>query len=61
MTEALDQLAYRPADAARVLGVSKVTIFKLLAAGKLERIRLGKKLVVIPRASIEALLGTRAA
>ena len=61
MNELLDPLAYRPTDAARVLGVSRPTIFKLLAAGKLERVKFGPRLVLIPRSSIEGFLKSGAA
>ncbi|GEL44582.1 hypothetical protein MEX01_51730 [Methylorubrum extorquens] len=34
-------IAYRPGDAARVLGVSRATIYKMMADGKLEARHLG--------------------
>lgn len=38
---ALTPIAYRPGDAARVLGVSRSTIYQMMADGKLEARHLG--------------------
>ena len=41
MTTDPQPLAYRPDEAARVLGASRDTIFKLLAAGQLRGFKIG--------------------
>lgn len=43
-----DPLLLRPREAARVLGISKSTLFALLADGRLPRRRIGKRSVGIP-------------
>jgi excisionase family DNA binding protein len=52
--ERLIPLAYRPKDAAAVLGVSRSTIYQMIAEGRLEARKIGAA-TVIPRASLLAL------
>jgi excisionase family DNA binding protein len=40
-TETEPRLAYRPEEAARALGCSRATVFKLLSAGELRGWRIG--------------------
>lgn len=49
-----EPLAIPVAEAARLLSVSRATVFRLLAAGKLRRVDVGA--VRVARASVEALL-----
>lgn len=56
MNTEITPISYRITDAARVLGIGRSSIFKLLKEGKLRRVRIGT-LVLIPRDSLEALLG----
>jgi excisionase family DNA binding protein len=39
---ASDRLAYRIEDAAKSVGLSRVTIYKLIAEGKLKTVRVGR-------------------
>ena len=55
MTSKISPIAYKISDAARVLGVGRSSLFKLLKEGKLRRVRIGT-LVLIPRESLEALI-----
>lgn len=55
MKEGTDVLAYSYDEAARVLGVSKQTIIRLVKDGKLCSKQLGRR-VVIPRDALEGLL-----
>jgi excisionase family DNA binding protein len=49
-----DRRAYSVEEAAKLLGVSRVTIFRRLAEGRIRSIRLGRRL--IPVHALEALL-----
>jgi excisionase family DNA binding protein len=49
-------LAFRPAEAARMLGCSRATIFELMAAGRIKALKLSPRVTLIPRAELERLL-----
>jgi excisionase family DNA binding protein len=51
-----EPLAFRPTDAARMLGCSRATIFELIAAGRLRALKLSPRVTLIPRAELERLL-----
>lgn len=51
------RLAYRPAEAARLLGVDERTVHRLIATGELHAVRRSSRLTLIPRDSIYAFLG----
>ena len=50
-----NQLAYSPNEAAGLLSVSKAHVHRLIEAGKLRAVKLGRRLV-IPAAELERLL-----
>ena len=54
----VERLAYSQVDAATLLGVSLSTIRRLISAGELRTIRVGKRRAVIPRAELERLLSS---
>ncbi|MCJ2100700.1 helix-turn-helix domain-containing protein [Methylobacterium sp. E-046] len=54
-TQAPRPLAYRPKDAATVLGVSKSTIYQMIADGALPARKLGASTVIL-RSDLVALL-----
>lgn len=54
-------LAVSVPEAARLLGVSVPTIYRLLRAGRLEKVALGIKRTLITLVSINRLLGLEAA
>lgn len=49
------QLAYRPNEACRVLGISRTVLFELLRDGSIRSVRIGKSRL-IQRSEIEAFL-----
>lgn len=51
------RLAYKPAEAARLLGVDERTVQRLIATGHLHAVRHGSRLTLIPRDSLYAFLG----
>lgn len=51
------RLAYKPAEAARLLGVDERTVQRLIASGELHAVRRSSRLTLIPRDSIYAFLG----
>lgn len=53
-----EQLAYRPREAARLLGVDERTVRRLIASGRLRCIRPSARLTLIPRAALYDLLDT---
>ncbi len=53
---ALDCLAYRPADAAAALGISRSRLYELMAAGKITGRKISAQVTVIPRAELERYL-----
>ena len=58
MTAANDdgfKLAYSPAEAAKAMSLSESSIYELMAEGRLERRKIGRR-TLIPRYSLEALL-----
>lgn len=55
MGEAIRPLAYRPKDAATVLGVSRSTIYQMIADGEIEARKLGAA-TVIPHAELARVL-----
>ncbi len=59
MTEA-ERLAFRPNEAARVMGVSRDLIFQWLRTGELRSIRIGAARL-IPRQALEEFLAGREA
>ena len=52
------KLAYRPADAARVIGVSKDTVERLIVRGELKSLKIGSARL-ITAAEIEAFLARK--
>lgn len=55
MGEAVQPLAYRPKDAATVLGVSRSTIYQMIADGQLVARKLGTA-TVIPHSELARVL-----
>lgn len=53
-------LSYNVAGAIAATGLGRSTIFAMLADGRLERVKVGKR-TLIPRASLERLLNGEAA
>lgn len=56
----VEPLSYTVSAAVRATGIGRSTIFAMLADGRLERVKVGKK-TLIPRASLEALVTGKAA
>ena len=56
-TESGERLAYSVKETAEVLGISEVTVYRLLLRGRLKSIP-GLRHKIIPRSSIVKLLGT---
>ena len=52
----LDLLAYRPADAAAALGISRSRLYELMAAGKITGRKISPQVTVITRAELERYL-----
>ncbi len=52
----IEQILYRPIEAARALGVSRTRIYELVQTGDLPHIRLGGKAIRIPRLALERLV-----
>ncbi len=55
MGEAVRPLAYRPKDAATVLGVSRSTIYEMIAEGQIAAKKFGAA-TVIPHSELERVL-----
>jgi excisionase family DNA binding protein len=53
----MDDQAYRPMKAAKVLGLSRSKIYELLAEGRLESVKIGRARL-IKVSSIQALLNS---
>lgn len=51
----IERLAYKPIEAAELLGVSRSRLFQLLRSGELESVRYGRTRL-IPRSSLERFL-----
>ena len=49
----MDQLMYRPADAARVLGIGRTAVFGLLKSGRLRSVKLGGSRLITAAALAE--------
>lgn len=56
----VEPISYTVSAAVRATGIGRSTIFAMLADGRLERVKVGKK-TLIPRASLEALVAGKAA
>ncbi len=54
----IDVRAYRVRDAARTYGLSRTTLYKLLAEGRLQSVKVGRRRLIL-RDSLDALLGGR--
>jgi len=54
----IDVRAYRVDAAARAYGLSRTTLYKLLAEGRLQSVRVGRRRLIL-RDSLESLLGVR--
>lgn len=52
----LDRLAYRPADAAAALGISRSRLYELMSAGKITGRKISLQVTVITRAELERYL-----
>lgn len=59
-TMPVERLAYKPADAAALLGIGRNRVFELLKSGDLASVRYGRTRL-IPRKAIERFLETEAA
>ena len=49
----MEQLMYRPADAARVLGIGRTAVFGLLKSGQLRSVKLGGSRLITAAALAE--------
>lgn len=56
----VEPLSYSVGAAVRATGLGRSTIFAMMADGRLERRKVGKR-TLIPRASLEALISGKAA
>jgi excisionase family DNA binding protein len=54
------KLLYRPEEAARLLGIGRSTVYALMDAGDIERIKIGRS-TRIPRGALQAFIRARAA
>jgi excisionase family DNA binding protein len=54
----VDVRAYRVDDAAKAYGLSRTTLYKLLAEGRLKSVLVGRRRLIL-RDSLDALLGDR--
>ena len=52
-----DRLAFSRSEVADMLGVSLATIERMIHAGKLRAIRVGRRRILVPRTELERLLG----
>lgn len=53
---ASDRLLLRIPEAAEVLGISRSTMYKLIAAGDVPTVRIGERAVRVSRAALEAFV-----
>lgn len=51
------RLAYRPAEAARLLGVDERTVYRLIASGQLTARRISARLTLVTRQALFDFLG----
>ena len=54
----VDVRAYRVDDAAKAYGLSRVTLYKLMAEGRLQSVKVRRRRLIL-RDSLESLLGAR--
>lgn len=54
-SKSLDRLALSPEQVAQALGISVFTLYKLLHAGRIRHVRVGRR-ILIPIAALEAFL-----
>lgn len=59
-TQPVEPISYTVNAAVRATGLGRSTIFAMLADGRLERVKVGRK-TLIPRASLEAIVSGKAA
>lgn len=59
-TPAISPLAISAADAALALGLSRASIFRALASGRLPKVKVGNR-TLIPVAALRALIAPKAA
>ena len=52
-----DRLAFSRSEIAAMLGVSLATIERMIHAGKLRAVRVGRRRILVPRTELERLLG----
>lgn len=52
-----DRLSYKPAEAARLLGVDERTVYRLIASGELAARRVSSRLTLISRQALYDFLG----
>lgn len=56
MAEAIQRLLMRPAEAARMIGVSRAKVYELIASGSLPAVRIdGGRLIRVPLAALNHL------
>jgi len=55
---AISPLAISAADAARALGLSRASIFRALAAGRLPKVKVGNR-TLIPVAALESIVAAK--
>ncbi len=51
-----ERLAYSKGEVAKILGVSLSTIGRMIHAGKLRAVRVGRRRILVPRTELERLL-----
>lgn len=54
------RIALRPAEAARLVGIGKNAVYRLVASGEIPATSLDGRRILIPRAALEAYILSRA-
>jgi excisionase family DNA binding protein len=56
MIAATERVGYKVPDLAKAMGVSKSLIYKLIASGELNAVRVGERRLIIPVGEVDRLL-----
>jgi excisionase family DNA binding protein len=52
----MDKQVYKISEVAKILGISRSLVYRLIAEGKIPAMKLGKKKIVVSKVSIQRIL-----
>lgn len=52
----IGQMGFSPAEAAKIIGISRTQAYRLVELGEIRSTRIGERRIIVPKSEIERLL-----